>query len=147
MANNFSKGRYFRSQFLLSNCASSAVLRATVNFGASGAPTIASITLPDNVTVIKTGMGIASIVRSSAGVYVITLDRPFTNLMAVNSTSVRTDGSAPAAPSMYIKAINVADPVTPSITIVLNAGGVATDPSNGESLLLEIVLNNSSLGY
>lgn len=60
--------------------------------------------------------------------------------MAINSGS-----SAPAAPAMWIKADAVASAGT--IRIVTNDAGTATDPASGEVLLLEIVLNDSSLAY
>lgn len=129
---------FYRSQFNFSNSAKTVTLRATLNFGAAGAVTVAS----------GTGMGIASVVKqAAAGTYKITLDRAFNSLMAFHRTTVRTDGSAPAAPSSYLSDVSVSNSAAPSITMVLNSAGTATNPASGESALIEIILNDSSLGY
>lgn len=125
----------YRSQFHQSYAAERASLFATINFGATGAPTIAS----------GTGMGISSITRSSAGLYVITLVQPFMALLGVRATFV--DAAAPASPSLYVSSNAVATRSAPTLSIQFNAAGTATDPASGESVLLEIVLNNSSLSY
>lgn len=126
----------YRSQFHQSYAALRASLFATINFGATGAPTIAS----------GTGMGIKSITRSSAGTYVITLSQPFAALLGVRSTFVDTS-AAPAAPSVYVSSNAVATRSAPALTVVFNAAGTPTDPASGESALIEIVLNNSALAY
>ncbi len=125
----------FRSQFHESYAAARASLFATVSFGASGAPTIVS----------GTGMGIASITRSSAGTYVIALSQPFQTLLGVRHTFV--DAAAPASPSLYVSSNAVATRSAPALTVVFNVAGTATDPASGESVLLELVLNSSSLSY
>lgn len=124
-----------RSQFHDSYAAARWSLFATISFGASGAPTI----------VAGTGMGIASIARSSAGTFLITLVQPFQTLLGVRGTFV--DSAAPAAPSIYVSSNAVATRSAPTLTIVTNAAGTAADPASGESLLLELVLNSSSLSY
>lgn len=123
----------YRSQFKYSFAAKPVSLIMQVNFGASGAPTIVS----------GTGMGIASIVRNSAGDYTISLGRAYGALMGLHKTNISS--SAPAAPSMYVKSNLVASAGT--IEIVMNSAGTATDPASGESALLEIVLNDSSLPF
>jgi hypothetical protein len=126
----------YRSQFHQSYAALRASLFATINFGATGAPTIVS----------GTGMGIASITRSSAGTYVIALTQPFNTLLGVRHTFV-DPSAAPASPSLYVSSNAVASRSAPALTVVFNAAGTATDPASGESVLLEIVLNNSALSY
>lgn len=125
----------YRSQFHQSYAALRASLFATVTFGATGAPTL----------VAGTGMGITSITRSSAGVYVIALSQPFNTLLGVRSTFV--NATAPASPSVFVTSNAVATRSAPALTIEFNAAGTATDPASGESVLLEIVLNNSALSY
>jgi len=126
----------FRSQFHYSYSAKPVVLRATVSFGASGAPTIVS----------GTGMGISSIIRNSAGDYSIALSRAFGGLMALSHV-FNSGASAPAAPDMYIKTDSVSSGTAPLVRVVFDAAGTATDPASGEKVLLEIVLNDSSLAY
>jgi hypothetical protein len=122
----------YRSQFNFSFSAKPVVLRMQVSFGSSGAPTISS-----------GGMGISSITRNSAGDYTILLSKKFANLMMLNSMMISS--SAPAAPELRVKADAVAS--AGSLEIVFSAAGVATDPASGEKVLLEIVLNDSSLSY
>jgi hypothetical protein len=111
-------------------------LMAKVSIGASGAPTIAS----------KSGMGISSIVRNSAGNYTINLTQAFYNLFGIQVVSI-SGSSAPAAPLLNIVSNNVQTSSAPSVIIQLrNASGAATDPASGEVLLIEIDLNRSSTG-
>jgi hypothetical protein len=63
--------------------------------------------------------------------------------MMLNSMMISS--SAPAAPELRVKADAVAS--AGSLEIVFSAAGVATDPASGEKVLLEIVLNDSSLSY
>lgn len=126
----------YRSQFNYSFSAKPVVLRGKITFGASGAPTLVS----------GTGMGITSVVRNSAGTYTIDLGRAFTNLMAVDVMPVAA--SAPAAPVVRVAADNVASASLHNLQIVFSvAAGTATDPASGEAVLIEIVLNDSSLAY
>lgn len=127
--------RYARSEFLRSFIADARVLALSVSFGSSGAPTIVS----------GTGMGIKSVARSSAGRYVITLQDAYKGLIRMSHSFV--SASAPASPSMYIAAEAVSSASAPTITVVFNTAGTATDPASGEKVLLEIELNNSSQRY
>lgn len=128
----------FRSQFNYSYSAKAVVLRAKISFGSSGAPTLVS----------NTGMGIASVVRNSAGDFTINLSRAFGSLMSVNAI-FNSGSSLPAAPSVSIKSDAVATASAPAVEIVCSCldTPAATDPADGEVMLLEIVLNDSSLGY
>lgn len=128
--------RRFRTQFI-QGYAVPVVLRMTVSFGATGAPTIAT----------GTGMGIKSIVRNSAGDYTITLNDEYNNLLGINHI-FNSGSAAPAAPTMYIKSDSIASAGT--VEIVFNSIGTtpaATDPASGEKVLLEIVLNQTQLAY
>lgn len=126
----------FRSQFQYSYSAKAVALRASISFGASGAPTIVS----------GTGMGITSITRSSAGDFVITLSRAYGSLMGIRHV-FNSGSAAPAAPALYIKSSAVSTAAAPTLEIVLNAAGTATDPASGEVMLIELLLNDSSLPY
>lgn len=111
-------------------------LYATVTIGASGAPTVSSLT----------GMGIVSITRVSAGKYTIALSHAYNNLLGVRA-SIKSGSSAPAAPSLYISADASSTRSAPSVTVVFNAAGTATDPASGEIILLEVVLQKSAVKY
>lgn len=126
--------RLFNSQFRFGFERMPVSLFAKVSIGAAGAPTLSN------------SLGIASIARNSAGNYTITLQDVYNRLMHVKHVYDETSngGTAPLAPGMFISS-NQVSAATPTIRIVLNSGGTATDPANGEILLLEIVLSNSSV--
>lgn len=127
----------YRSQFAYSYCGQKVSLLAQVSIGASGAPTI----------VAKSGMGISSIVRNSAGNYTIHLTNTFFVLLNASVVSI-SGSSAPAAPLMNIVASTVSTVSAPAVQIQLRSGaGTATDPASGEVLLIELDLDRSSLGH
>lgn len=109
-------------------------LFAKVAIGATGAPTL-------NAAQSK---GIASISRTSAGLYVITLSEIWSRLLGVDLTYVVAGGAA-AAPNFAVKAQTIDSGAGKTITVEFSSGGSATDPDNGASLLLEITLKNSSI--
>lgn len=133
--------RRYRSQFRFSMHKDPTDIFARVSFGASGAPTLDSANSP----------GIVSVTRNSAGNYTfvfgtnsqIALDT-YNYLLLVNKTSV--SASAPAAPDMAVSANSINTPGVASITLQFSSAGVATDPASGESVLLDFVLRNSSIG-
>lgn len=104
-----------------------------VNIGASGAPTIAS----------GNAKGVTSISRTSAGLYVITLDNTYNRLLDCSSQSI-SGSSAQAAPLMTIVSETVA--TTKLVTLQYRAidNSTATDPASGEVLLIKISVRNSS---
>lgn len=108
-------------------------LFAKVAIGATGAPTLNAIQ----------SKGIASISRSSAGVYVITLGDVWNRLLGVDLTYVNSTG-LPAAPNFVVKAQTI-DTAGKTITVEFSSGGTATDPDNGATLMFEITLKNSSV--
>lgn len=100
-----------------------------VAIGASGAPTLTK------------GLGITSITRDSAGVYIITLNDTFKRLM---SFDVKQLVSAAEDLTFQLETESVASAKTIQFRAV--AAGVETDPSNGSRLLIKIDVKNSSVG-
>lgn len=123
--------RYF-NQFHFSPVPMYTSLFAKVSIGASGAPTL--------VTAGGLSKGVASVSRSSAGDYVFTLADTYNYLVGLKGVFKASAGAA--APNVSIKAESVASAKT--VEILTQAGGVNTDPANGEVLFLEIELKNSS---
>jgi len=128
--------RYF-TQFRYSLEKAVVDLFGLVTFGASGAPTLSA----------SASKGIKSITRVSAGVYDIVLgvgnnqDVYYTLLMAKH---VFLNATAPASPEMYVVSQNVSTPTTGKIRVTFAAAGVATDPGNGEVVMLQLTLRNSN---
>lgn len=126
-------------------------LYAKVSIGATGAPTLVSTTTASG----NPSKGILSVARTAAGKYRITLGKSdFTGtfydryqrvlnvtgsvvnstVSVVNSLQILDDQSAAAVPY-----IDVA-------TLGISAGAIAAvDPNNGDALLLEITLKNSTV--
>lgn len=104
-------------------------LHATI--GANGAPTLVAIK----------SMGIDSISRVSAGKYLITLNKKYQGLRMMNSMFEASGG--PAAPNVNVDTNAVT--ASGTLTILTQAGGVNTDPANGEIMKLEIMLKDSSV--
>lgn len=111
-------------------------LLGKVTFGSSGAPTLAR------------GKGIASITRTSAGLYVITLQDAYVALLKTSCTQLLASGML-AAPNFHIVSETVAS--TKTITVQFSGATsssvttlVATDPASGTAAFLEIILSNSS---
>lgn len=105
---------------------------AKVSIGATGAPTL--------VTAGGLSKGVASISRNGAGDYTVTLTDSYPYLVGVRA--IFKASAAPAAPDVSVKAEAVASSKT--VRILCSAAGVATDPGNGETMYLEIILKNSS---
>jgi len=111
-------------------------LYAIVSIGASGAATVTR------------GKGIASVVKSTTGVYVVTLqDRYQQPLLGVRVDWKQT-AAVPNAPFVYQSA---ADTVKTTRTITLTtcaaSGGsgalVATEPASGNVMYIRIALSNT----
>lgn len=107
-------------------------LYAVVTIGATGAPTL------------TIGGGITSISRTSAGLYVLTLTDIYNKLLDVTMQSI-SGSSAQAAPCMTVVSETVAS--TKLVTVQCRAidNSTATDPANGEILLIKLTMRNSSL--
>lgn len=139
-------------QFALSLEKKSVKLYAKVTFAESGAPTLVKTTTINGST-RQISKGIASISRTSAGLYVVSFGIPAGSLQAaqtdnyyflMNAQSCFVDPSAaPAAPLMYVAADNSA---SGSVSIQFTAeDGTPTDPASGEAVLIEFTLSNSSV--
>lgn len=105
---------------------------AKVTIGAAGAPTL--------VTASNTSVGVASISRTSAGLYVLTLQDKYNRLSHADIHII-----TPTAED--IKAHVSAETVATSKTVTFrcDAAGVATDPASGDSFLIALQLKNSSV--
>lgn len=123
--------RYF-NQFHFSTIPMYTSLFVKVSFGVSGAPTL--------VTTGGFSKGIASVSRTSAGKFVITMSDTYNYLIGIKGCFVAAGG--PSAPDVNVSAESVASAKT--VTILTQSGGVSTDPASGEVLLLEIELKNST---
>lgn len=127
---------FYRSQFNFSNSAKTVTLRAKISFDSSGVPTLVS----------GTGMGISSVSKTATGTMLINLSRSFGGLMMVNTRIVTATG-LPAAPTVAVSSDAVSNVSAPSLTIVSSVGGIATNPAAADTMMLEIILNDSSLPY
>lgn len=107
-----------------------------VAIGAAGVPTI-------NTAQSK---AFTSITRNAAGTYTIVLTDTWNRLLSYDVKSILAAGS-PAAPTVYLVSETVATPATKNLVIKFKApdGTTDTDPSNGTTLLITLVLKNSSI--
>lgn len=97
--------------------------------GASGAPTLTE------------GLGVASIVRDSQGIYTITLQDKYNRLMNASVSIL-------SASAQDLHAQLQSEDVDGAKTIVLrtqDSTAAVQDPSSGSRLLIEINLKNSSV--
>lgn len=111
-------------------------LSAAVSIGASGAPTTTALQIK----------GIASVVRSATGRYVITLQDQYVRLLAaqvtVVGTTARDSATVGTDVKVYASAVTAS---TPTVTIqAVKADGTAADPGNGDQLLVLLTLKASS---
>jgi hypothetical protein len=111
---------------------------AEVSFGASGAPTL----------VTGRYKGVASISRTSAGLYVITLSDKYQRLLVCNHRQKVASGM-PAAPVLFVvtDAVSSTKALTVQFAKATDASTttlVAGDPASGEKALFEFVLSNST---
>lgn len=107
-------------------------LKAT--FGASGAVTLDS----------SLSKGVASITKEAgAGQYTILLQDTYAKLLGVDRTMVEADD--PAAPIMHVTAEDVASAKTIGLQMLGPDGTTATNPADGEIMLVRIALKNSSI--
>lgn len=104
-------------------------LYAEVSIAGSGAPTLVR------------GLGVASIVRDSAGLYTITLQDKYNRLMNVSVAHV---AAAPATLIPQVAAEDVDNARTVQIRFV-DAADTEVDPANGDRLLIRIDVKNSSI--
>ena len=98
--------------------------------GASGAPTL-DATL---------SMGIESVTRDSAGVYIITLEDRYNDLLDFHPTL-----EAAAAEDLTFQVESETVNTTKTITFQCKAAAVETDPSNGSTIRFKIELKNTNI--
>ena len=132
----------YNQQFQLTQEKRATAIFAKVTFGASGAPTLSA----------SNSKGVLSVTRNSAGTYTfvfgsgsgVSLQKDsYVKLLTINNV-MNSGASAPAAPSMYIKADNTASNSSASIQIVMNSAGTATDPASGEIGYYEFIFGDST---
>jgi hypothetical protein len=107
-------------------------LFAKVSIGATGAPTL----------VQPGSLGIASVVRVSAGLYRFTLVDAFPKLLAVKPMLL---SAAAEDLTFQVKLETVA--TTKLIEVMAKTGATATDPANGDVLMFEFVFKNTTVPY
>ncbi len=130
-------------------------LYAQVSFGASGAPTLGSwqIASRSYTAAPTTGSspaqvgarGVKTIVRTAPGTYTITLQDNYFRFLGC-SPSFQNSGAA-AAPLTITPSpdANLSTAGGGSFQLIfLNTAGTATDPANGEKVILNIQLQDSS---
>lgn len=105
-------------------------LFAEVAIGATGAPTL-----------IGYKNGIASVSRTVAGEYLVTLEDSYFELLGLG---VMLEAAAGEDLVFQLKEESVK--VGKTFSFFCLAAGVLTDPSDGSKLRLEITLKNSSMG-
>lgn len=110
-------------------------LYADITFGLTGAPTLNT----------SNSKGIRSISRTSAGLFVVTLQDTYRRVLQVDATFIVAAGSFPAAPQCQIAASAVGTVAAPTVTLQFAnpTGTTATDPANTERVLIHIALSNS----
>ena len=101
-----------------------------VTIGATGAPTLSA----------DASLGVASITRTSAGLYVITLRDKYTAL--VNASFMHLDDALQDL-SFQVNAETVAS--TKTITLWTRVAATATDPTNTAIIYGTLTLKNSSV--
>ena len=104
-------------------------LYAEVAIGSSGAPTLTS------------GLGITSIVRNSAGVYIVTFDDKYVRFMAFSAHQLEA-----TAEDLTFQVESEAVSASKTLQFQCKAAAVETDPSSGSVLFLKFDLKNSTSG-
>lgn len=102
---------------------------AKITIAAAGVPTL----------VAASSLGVASVSRTSAGLYAITLDNKYVSLKhcAANITT-------PTAENIQANLVSETVSSTKVVTVRCTAAGVATDPASGDTILVAMQLKNSS---
>lgn len=105
-------------------------LFAEVSIGSSGAPTLTK------------GLGIASISRSSTGLYVVTLQDKYVRFMHA-SVQIMSASAEDAVSQLVSEDVDVAQTI--SFRIIKGSDGLVVDPASGDKLFIKIDLKNSSI--
>jgi hypothetical protein len=102
--------------------------------GASGAPTISA----------TASKGVASIARSAAGKYTITLSDKYNSLLDFNAVLLKSDGAKSSAGGFTLVSEDVAGAKTIVVWFLDNAGA-AVEIDSGAVLRVSIEVKNSSV--
>ena len=105
-------------------------LFANVHIGASGASTVTF------------APGIASVVRQSAGDYLVTLQDRYFSLKDFDGMVLSTTAQDV---TFQLKVISNTNAVVPTFEFFTLVGGVPTDVANGSALILKVELKNTSV--
>lgn len=105
-------------------------LFAKVTIGASGAPTLTK------------GLGVASITRTSAGLYELTLQDAYPAFMGMDIVQM-----LPALQDLTFQMNTETVLTTKKITFTCKAAAVATDPTSTSVLFITLHLKNTSVVY
>jgi hypothetical protein len=125
--------RQFRSQFQYGFEGMVVELYAHVTYGATGAVTLDT----------ANSKGIASVSRTSPGLYVITLQDKYNKLLHFDVAQLST--GAMAAPIVNLKAQTVSSNKTLTFQYLAINNSSATDPADTEQAFIKITLGNSSV--
>jgi hypothetical protein len=113
-----------------------------ISFGASGAPTLAT----SNVTSASL-KGVASVSRTSTGLFVLTLQDAWVKLLYFSGSwdTSGASGAAPVGPIIYVTTNSItASPGVITFKTGDYVNGAVADPASGEILRLKIVVGNST---
>lgn len=106
-------------------------LYARVTIGTSGAPTL----------VANQSLGIASISRTSAGLYVLTLQDRYASLKYFDGQHINS-----SAEDLNMQLVSeTVSASSKQITFRTLAAAVATDPADGDVLLLKVEVKNTNV--
>lgn len=105
-------------------------LYAKVAIGSSGAPTLDT----------AASKGIASITRTSQGLYQLTLDQTYNSLLWCDIMML---GTTSRDLTMQLKAADTSSAKT--IDFFVHAAASVTDPTSGDELRIVVVVKNSSV--
>lgn len=105
-------------------------LYARITVAGSGAPTL----------VANQSLGVASISRTSAGLYVLTLQDKYASLKYFDGMVIHS-----SAEDLNFQVSSEAVSSAKTITFRTLAAGVATDPASGDVLLLKIEVKNTTV--
>lgn len=105
-------------------------VHAVVTIGASGAPT----------KVANDSVGVATVTRDTAGVYIVTLDDKYNSLVGFH---VMQEATTAEDLTFQVESEDVAGAKT--VQFQCKAAAVETDPSSGSTLRVTMVLKNTSV--
>lgn len=103
---------------------------ARITVGATGAPTL----------VAANSQGVASVSRTSAGLYVLTLQDSYNKLMHAAITLV-----TPTVEDINAKLVSETVSSTKLVTFRCSTAAIATDPASGDIILVSLQLKNSTV--